>query len=102
MGVSPGPAVAPAAPATADSSPSEVERLHLEYHRTRDPKTREQLLLLHRSLALYFAQRFAHRGELMDDLEQVATMALLKAIDRYDPTRDVKFATYAARVVTGE
>ena len=86
----------------ATDSTSLAERLHHEFYVTRDPKVRERLLLLHRSLALYFAQRFAHRGELMDDLEQVATMALLKAIDRFDPTRDIKFATYAARVVTGE
>lgn len=86
----------------ATAAPSEVERLHHEYYNTRDPKVRERLLLLHRSLALYFAQRFAHRGEMIEDLEQVATMALLKAIDRFDPTREIKFATYAARVVTGE
>lgn len=96
MGFPPGNAPA-AAPAQ-----SELAALHLAFHQTRDPKLRERLLLAHRSLALYFAQRFSHRGEPMDDLEQVATMALLKAIDRFDPTREIKFATYAARVVTGE
>lgn len=84
------------------ASPADVGALHAAYHRTRDPKLREQLLLAHHSLAIYFAQRFAHRGEPIEDLEQVATMALLKAVDRFDPTRGIKFATYAARVVTGE
>ncbi|HET7654393.1 MAG TPA: sigma-70 family RNA polymerase sigma factor [Acidimicrobiales bacterium] len=95
MGSPPGSAP----PAT---SPADVNVLHAAYHRTRDPKLRERLLLAHHSLAVYFAQRFAHRGEPLDDLEQVASMALLKAVDRFDPTRDIKFATYAARVVTGE
>lgn len=97
------PGSPPSPVATAPvTSPADVQTLHLAYHRTRDPKLRERLLLFHQSLAVYFAQRFAHRGEPMEDLEQVATMALLKAIDRFDPAREIKFATYAARVVTGE
>lgn len=92
----------PSAPGTALASTAEVQALHVSYAQSRDPEQRERLLLHHRNLALYFAQRFAHRGEPMEDLEQVATMALLKAIDRFDPEREIKFATYAARVVTGE
>jgi RNA polymerase sigma-B factor len=101
MGSPPGSA-APARSARSATPQADVHALHLAYYETRDPELRERLVLVHQSLALYFAQRFAHRGEPMDDLEQVATMALLKAIDRFDPTRDIKFATYAARVVTGE
>jgi len=86
----------------ASTVPRDVDELHHAFHRTRDPELRERLLLAHHSLALYFAQRFAHRGEPLEDLEQVASMALLKAVDRFDPTREIKFATYAARVVTGE
>ena len=53
-------------------------------------------------LAEYFARRFAGRGEPIEDLNQVANIGLLSAIDRFDPTREVRFATYAAATILGE
>jgi RNA polymerase sigma-B factor len=53
-------------------------------------------------LARYLAMRFAHRGEQVDDLVQVATLGLIKAIDRFDPGRGVEFTTYAAPTIIGE
>src|SRR3954454_3485195 len=66
------------------------------------PDQRDQLLQEHWSLARQLARRFANRGEPIDDLNQVAMMALLKAVERFDPSREVKFATYASRVISGE
>lgn len=67
-----------------------------------DPGAREELVLLHRPLAEYLARRFAGRGEAREDLEQVATVALIKAIDRFDLSREVKFSTYATATIVGE
>ena len=63
---------------------------------------REELLVRHRPLALYLARKFTGRGESLEDLEQVASLALLKAIDRLDPERDVKFSTFATITIIGE
>lgn len=67
-----------------------------------DDEAREILLVRHRPLALYLARKFLGRGESLEDLEQVATLALLRAIDRLDPARDGKFSTYATITIIGE
>jgi RNA polymerase sigma-B factor len=72
------------------------------FARLPDEAAREELLVRHRPLALYLARKFTGRGESLEDLEQVATLALLKAIDRLDPARDVKFSTFATITVIGE
>ena len=81
---------------------SGIEEMHREFSVTRDPALRDQLVEAHLGLARQVARRFANRGEALDDLTQVATMALLKALDRYDPDRGVKFSTYATSSMTGE
>lgn len=72
------------------------------FARLPDDAARETLLIRHRPLALYLARKFAGRGERLEDLEQVATLALLKAIDRLDSARDVRFSTFATITVMGE
>jgi RNA polymerase sigma-B factor len=72
------------------------------FARLPDEGAREALLVRHRPLALYLARKFMGRGESLEDLEQVATMALLKAIDRLDLNRDVRFSTFATITVIGE
>jgi RNA polymerase sigma-B factor len=67
-----------------------------------DGDAREALLVRHRPLALYLARKFLGRGESLEDLEQVATLALLRAIDRLDPEREVKFSTFATITIIGE
>ena len=67
-----------------------------------DEKAREELLVRHRPLARYLARKFTGRGETIEDLEQVAMLALLKAIDRLDPEREVKFSTFATITIIGE
>jgi RNA polymerase sigma-B factor len=73
-----------------------------EFAATRDPALRDRLIEANLRLATYLARRFAHKGEALDDLEQVAAMALVKAVDRFDPTRDVTFSTFATRTIVGE
>ncbi len=79
-----------------------VSRLFRKYQRSRDPALREQLVLAHSGLAKYLARKFAGRNEPLEDLVQVAHIGLLQAVDRFDPTRGVKFTTYATATIVGE
>ena len=72
------------------------------YARTRDPGLRDELVSAYLGLAEYLARRFANRGEPLDDLVQVASLGLLKALDRFDPERGVEFSTYATHTIVGE
>jgi len=72
------------------------------FERLPDPKAREELVRIHSSLTEYLARRFTGRGEHIEDLIQVAYIGLLNAIDRFDPSRDVRFPTYAAVTIIGE
>ena len=76
--------------------------LFVKFAETRDKGTREELVLSYTSLAAYLARKFANRGEPLDDLTQVANIGLLKAIDRFDPTRGIEFTTYATVTIVGE
>jgi RNA polymerase sigma-B factor len=67
-----------------------------------DSAARDELVAMFQPLAEYFARRFVGRGEPIEDLNQVANIGLLSAIDRFDPTREVRFATYAAATILGE
>ena len=63
---------------------------------------RDQLVRLHLPLVEHFARRFLNRGEPFDDLLQVGTIGLIKAIDRFDTERGVEFSTYATPTIVGE
>jgi RNA polymerase sigma-B factor len=63
---------------------------------------RNELVVAHLNLVRFLAVRFANRGEPLDDLVQVGTVGLLKAIDRFDVERGVEFTTYATPTIVGE
>jgi RNA polymerase sigma-B factor len=65
-------------------------------------RARERLVEMYLPLAEHLARRFRHRGELMDDLVQVASLALLKSIDGFDPNRGAAFTSYAIPMIVGE
>ncbi|MCL6299862.1 SigB/SigF/SigG family RNA polymerase sigma factor [Streptomyces kronopolitis] len=63
---------------------------------------RNTLIEMNLSLVRYVARRFASRRESMEDVLQVGTIGLIKAIDRYDASRDVEFTTLAVPYIQGE
>jgi RNA polymerase sigma-B factor len=65
-------------------------------------RLRDELVVAHLNLVRYLAVKFANRGESLDDLIQVGTVGLLKAIDRFDLERGVEFTTYATPTIVGE
>lgn len=73
-----------------------------EYRKTRDRRLRNELIEAHQSLATHLARRFVHRGEPFDDLLQVAQLGMLKAVERFDPNREIEFSTFATATIEGE
>ncbi len=63
---------------------------------------RERLIMEHLPLVRGLARRYAERGEPLDDLVQVGTIGLIKAIDRFDPERGYKLASFATPTILGE
>jgi RNA polymerase sigma-B factor len=80
----------------------ETRELLRRWHEQRDQAARDELVARMLPLARSLARRYANKGEPLDDLEQVASLGLIKAIDRFDLGRDVKFATFAVPTIAGE
>src|SRR5436190_18605552 len=79
------------------------ERVLLKrYHEDGDAAARDRLAEEMLPLARALAGRYAGRGEPLDDLVQVACIGIMKAIDGFDLTRDVRFSSYATPTVLGE
>jgi RNA polymerase sigma-B factor len=79
-----------------------VRRLLRTYHDTRDPGIRDQLVDLNSDLVHYIARRFANRGEPLEDIEQVGFLGLIHAIERFDPSLENEFSTFATPTIMGE
>jgi len=76
--------------------------LHGDGSDTDRRQARESLVSLNLPLVEHCARRFRNRGEPHEDLVQVGTIGLLKAVDRFDTGRGVEFSTYATPTVIGE
>lgn len=68
----------------------------------RRAQLRDGLVEMHLPLVNHLARRFRDRGEPLDDLVQVGTIGLIKAVDRFDLGREVEFSTYATPTIIGE
>ena len=86
----------------AEWTDEQTEELFKQYVRTRSPKKRDQLVIMHQNLVRFLAGKFANRGEPLEDLVQVGLIGLINAIDRFDPDRGTKFSTYATPTIVGE
>lgn len=78
------------------------ERLLQEYCQTRDLDQRNELLQHYLYIAEIAAKKFVGRGVEYDDLFQVASLALIRALERFDSSRNVKFGSFATPSVIGE
>lgn len=79
-----------------------ANQLWAEYARTHDPRTRDAIVLQFQRLAFSIANRFSKRGLDNEDLVQVAMIGLVKAVDRFDPTTQHRFSTFATPTILGE
>lgn len=82
-------------------SDEEIRRMIFD-SQTGDTWSREQLVLSNQRLVWAVVQRFLGRGYEADDLFQIGCIGLMKAIDKFDLTYEVKFSTYAVPMIIGE
>ena len=81
---------------------AEDRRLLERYHREGDRAARDAIVQRFLPLARQLARRYAGAGEPLDDLVQVASLGLVKAVDRFDPERAVAFSSFAVPTILGE
>src|SRR4051794_35393250 len=89
-------------PTAGTTGGDDVRALLRRWHVDGDRAARDEVAARMLPLARGLARRYANKGEPLDDLEQVACVGLIKAIDRFDLSRDVRFATYAVPTIAGE
>jgi RNA polymerase sigma-B factor len=87
---------------TAVQNVADDRELLRRYHVDGDASAREELVNRHLPLVRSLARRYAGRGEALEDIEQVGAIGLIKAIDRYELSREVALTTYATPNVVGE
>ncbi|HVC06296.1 MAG TPA: SigB/SigF/SigG family RNA polymerase sigma factor [Solirubrobacterales bacterium] len=88
-------------PGPAEKLASE-ERLWARFAERRDPAIREELVRRYLPFARSLTQRYRGVNESFDDLLQVASLALVKAVDRFDPARGTPFTAFASPTILGE
>jgi RNA polymerase sigma-B factor len=97
----PSESVDPVSPGPAEGL-AEENALFQRFYNERDPSVREELVRRYLPFARSLALRYAGGGEPSDDLVQVASVGLIAAIDRFDPSRGVPFAAFASPTILGE
>jgi len=80
----------------------ETRDLLRAYHENHDPTVRDRLVELNSDLVHFIARRFANRGEPLEDIEQVGFLGLINAIERFDPSLENEFSTFATPTIAGE
>jgi RNA polymerase sigma-B factor len=87
-----------------DTTPrrQQIDELLTQYAASRDDRTRTRIIEMHAPLVGSIAHRFARPGVPVEDLQQAAWIALIGALDRFDPGRQTQFGTYAVSCMVGE
>lgn len=80
----------------------DAQTMFLELQSNPTPALRDHLIELHLPLARSVANRYRHTPQPFDDLLQVASMALVKAVDRFEPDRGLAFSSFAVPTMIGE
>ena len=101
-GAEPAPQPESAPVPRASDRAREDKVLFARYLETKDPRMRDELVERFLPLARQLARRYQRAEEPFDDLVQVASLGLVKAIDRFDTSRDVAFSSYAVPTILGE
>jgi RNA polymerase sigma factor (sigma-70 family) len=81
---------------------ADQERLLKEFYTTRDRSIRDTLVLHNHKLAISWARKHALYSKHGEDMEQAAVIGLIRAIEGFDPSRGIKFSTYASIWVRNE
>lgn len=84
-----------------ETATSEYE-MFSRYKETKDTKLRDEIVSSYIYIAEILSRKFVNRGVEYDDIYQVACMGILYAVERFDPDKGVKFATFATPTVLGE
>ncbi|MEZ5138832.1 MAG: sigma-70 family RNA polymerase sigma factor [Acidimicrobiales bacterium] len=95
-------APAEASAGACDEDREAVGELVRRYRATGDRAARNEIVARHRHLADRAARRYRSRGIAHDDLRQTALLAMIRAVDRFDPDQGTSFATFAGRTMDGE
>lgn len=85
-----------------DDERDALRKRFVQYSRSGDPELRRLLIESHLRLAEHLARRFSNRGVALEDLVQVASLGLVKAVDRFEPDRGLEFSTFATPTIVGE
>jgi len=85
------------APALGDA-----DELFARWQRHGDPRARDELVRRYLPLARKLARRYSGAREPFEDLLQVASLGLIKAVDRFDPSRGTAFSSFAVPTILGE
>jgi RNA polymerase sigma-B factor len=95
-------AAPPETSAAATPAAQEDRRLLVRYHEENDDRARAELVERFMPLVRHIARRYQRGNEPLEDLVQVASLGLVKAIDRFDPARTTAFSSYAVPTMVGE
>ena len=87
---------------TPPAAQKSTEELFREFQKTRSPETRNEIVERNLHLAEILSRKYIGRGMDYEDILQVASYALVLAVDRFDPDRGVQFASYATPTIIGE
>ncbi len=79
-----------------------TDEMFAELRHTSDPELRAALIERHEGLVRHVARRYMNSGESYEDIVSVGHLGLVNAVDRFDPTRGTKFATFAVPTIKGE
>ena len=80
----------------------EINKKFEEFHKTRDKKLRDELIEEHMYIVDILSNKYVGKGIEKDDLYQVASLGLINAVDRFDPSKGYAFSSFATPTIMGE